>query len=163
MRALLLIPRAPAGLAGLAFTLLLGGCDDKAAASDSKPAEPKTIETIEGTVTVGAKAAKVTGCKVKARDPGTVLELTLDNGMVLVNDAMEGMFWRRGDGERTRLECERSAAQSDAGSAFGNAWWKGKLELQCTHADGEIKAELTLDCGAADRPSNRVENSKRPS
>jgi len=145
---------APLGLTSLVFTLLLASCDDKAAASDSAPAAPKTVEKVEGKLTVGGKEVKVTGCKVKPRDPGTVLELTLDNGLTLVSDAMEGMFWRKGDGERTRLECERSGGRTESGSAFGNAWWTGTLGLTCTHPEGAIEAELTLDCGVVDRPSN---------
>jgi hypothetical protein len=141
--------------------LMLAACDDKAAATDPKADAPKTVEKIEGKLTVGGKEAKVTACKVKPRDPGTVLELTLDNGLTLVDDAMEGMFWQRDGGERTRLECDRMGGKSDAGSAFGSAWWTGELELECTHADGAIEAKLTLDCGAVNRPSNLVATKKK--
>jgi hypothetical protein len=68
---------------------------------------------------------------------------------------MEGMQWKKGDGAAETLECERVSSKGGGGKASGGAWTTGSLGFTCNHPDGVIEAELEIDCGVVDRPSNQ--------
>lgn len=93
-------------------------------------------------------------CRTLPRPKGTALELRLDTGLTVIHDAMEGMQWKKGEGPVAKLGCDRVASQLDAGKAGDSAWSRGKLGLSCKHPDGDIEADLTVDCGVVERPSN---------
>ena len=140
----------------LALVLALPiACDDKKDDAPAKADGPATVEKVEGKISVGGKEAEVTACKVVPKKQGTALELTLDSGLTVISDAMDGMQWRKGEGAAEKLTCERMASQLSGGKAGSGAWSTGKLGLTCEHADGSIEADLTIDCGVVDRPSNR--------
>jgi hypothetical protein len=136
----------------LAFPL---ACDDKKDDAPAKADGPATVEKVEGKISVGGKEAKVTSCDAVAKKQGTALELTLDSGLTVISDAMEGMQWRKGEGAAEKLACDRMASQLSGGKAGAGAWSTGNLGLTCKHADGDIEADLTIDCGVVDRPSNQ--------
>jgi hypothetical protein len=136
----------------------LPACDGDEKAEPA--AGPEVVAKVEGTVSIGGKAAKVTDCKTTARDPGYAVDLTLDNGLVLTYDVMEGMQWRKGDGEAQKLTCDKNASSMSGGKVPGGAFLAGTLGLSCTHPDGPIEADLTIDCGPVDRPSNASPNAK---
>jgi phosphoribosyl-AMP cyclohydrolase len=149
------IPTRPVLALVFALALPLGCDDEKESSGESKAAEPATVEKIEGKVTVAGKEAKVSTCKTMPKKQGTALELTLDTGITVIQDQMEGMQWRKGEGAAERLECDRMQSQLSAGKAGAGAWSTGKVGFTCKHADGEIVLDLTIDCGAVDRPSNK--------
>lgn len=132
---------------------------------DAKPAEaakaPATVEKVEGRVTVAGKEAKVTSCKAVGQKVGVAVELTLDTGITIVRDDLEGTSIRKADGSTSKPDCDRTQIEAGGGSSLGAAsWWVGELGLTCKHDGAEIVLDLKLDCGAVDRPSNLVSNRK---
>lgn len=132
---------------------------------DAKPAEaakaPATVEKVEGRVTVAGKEAKVTSCKAVGQKVGVAVELTLDTGITIVRDDLEGTSIRKADGSTSKPDCDRTQIEAGDGSSLGAAsWWVGELGLTCKHDGAEIVLDLKLDCGAVDRPSNLVSNRK---
>src|SRR5688572_12771018 len=120
-------PATRRSLLALALPLALAlACDDKNE-TPAKAAAPATVEKAEGKLTVGGKQAKVTSCKTVPKTQGTALELTLDTGITVISDAMEGMQWRKGDGTPSKLECDRQASKLSAGKAGDSAWSTGTL------------------------------------
>ncbi len=91
----------------------------------------------EGTVTIGGKPAKVTGCKqVKSKDFGRQTEFTLDTGHVIYWDIPAAIV--RKDGKEVAVECGRDEIDAENG--------KGAWHATCSHPDGEIVLDLDFDC-----------------
>ena len=142
---------------GLAFA---SSCDGEATPADATKV-PATVEKVDGRVTVAGKEAKVTRCKAVGQKVGVSVELTLDTGITIVRDDLEGTAIRKADGSTSKPDCDRTQITSGAGSSLGAAsWWVGELGLTCKHEGAEIVLDLKLDCGAVDRPSNLVSNRK---
>lgn len=132
---------------------------------EAKPAEaakaPATVEKVEGRVTVAGKEAKVTSCKAVGQEVGVAVEVTLDTGITIVRDDLEGTSIRKADGSTSKPDCDRTQIEAGDGSSLGAAsWWVGELGLTCKYDGAEIVLDLKLDCGAVDRPSNLVSNRK---
>jgi hypothetical protein len=135
--------------------IVVAGCDDKSGGASEAKA-PAMVEKVEGTASVGGKPAKVTSCKAAKRTKGVAAELTLDTGLTIAVDPVDGVQWRKGDGAFAHLDCDQiNLGSSTSGSAGDLAWATGGMKLKCTHPDGAIETDLTYDCGAVDRPSNK--------
>jgi hypothetical protein len=135
-------------------------CDAEPKPADAAKA-PATIEKVEGRVTVAGKEAKVTSCKAVGQKVGVAVELTLDTGITIVRDDLDGTSIRKADGTTSKPDCDRTQIKSGDGSNLGAAsWWVGELGLTCKHEGAEVVLDLKLDCGAVERPSNLVSNRK---
>ena len=143
-----------ARICALALLALPLACDDAAEASEKADA-PAMLEKVEGKITLGGKEAKVASCKVTASDPGYAAHIELEGGLTIVYDVMAGTKWQKEGGELQALECEKNQASMSGGKAPAGAFMAGTWALKCTLPDGALEADLTIDCGPPDRPSNR--------
>jgi hypothetical protein len=128
----------------LAFLVACGG---------SKGGE--TVSKIDGTATVDGKPAKITGCSIeKLTDgpPRAGVVVTLDTGLKYRHDPYAGARFSKG-GEWEKGDCDKTAG-NDTG---GPDWSKGTLDISCKYGGAAIVIKATYDCGAVDRPTNRID------
>lgn len=124
----------------------------------------ETVETFEGTATLAGKPAKITSCKAVGAQHEqvqyVVVEFGLDTGHTVRIDTYLGSQIRKG-GDTTELSgCGRMSSSGSHGRAGSSAWATGKAGLTCATPDGELVLDVTYDCGAKERPSNRVPDRK---
>jgi len=116
--------------------------------------KPETVSKIDGTATVDGKPAKITGCSIESLPdpPRAGVVVTLDTGLKYRSDPYAGARFSTG-GDWDKGECEKMASNSSGGAD----WEKGDMHVICTYKGQKLTIDATFDCGAVDRPSNRVD------
>jgi hypothetical protein len=117
---------------------------------DKKTDDDGVVEEIDGKAKLDGKKVEIESCKaVKGDKDHEALELTLEGGMVINQDQLNGLTI---DGKK--VECS-SQSSSGSGGTFGEKRWaKGKLKLECETKKGTLELDVTYDCGSKSRPTN---------